>query len=111
MLNNIGVSEQFCLVLDLKEKAFVLLPLIMILAARIFFFFRYSLSDEGISLRFSGSQPGVGFYLIRMFTDVQRYFLVIATEQSGASGSKIYCNAQLQFATTNDYLIQNVRFP
>ena len=38
MLNNIGVSEQFCLVLDLKEKAFVLLPLIMILAARIFFF-------------------------------------------------------------------------
>ena len=39
MLNNIGVSEQFCLVLDLKEKAFVLLPLIMILAARIFFFF------------------------------------------------------------------------
>ena len=76
-----------------------------------FFFFRYSLSDEGISLRFSGSQPGVGFYLIRMFTDVQRYFLVIATKQSGASGSKIYCNAQLQFATTNDYLIQNVRFP
>ena len=39
MLNNIGESEQFCLVLGLKKKAFGLLPLIMILAARIFFFF------------------------------------------------------------------------
>ena len=39
MLNNIGESEQFRLVLGLKKKAFGLLPLIMILAARIFFFF------------------------------------------------------------------------
>ena len=80
MLNNIGESEQFCLVLGLKKKAFGLLPLIMILAARVFclfFFCRCSLSDEGISFHFSGSQPGVGFYLIRMFTDVWRYFLVM----------------------------------
>ena len=77
MLHNIGESEQFRLVLGLKKKAFGLLPLIMILAARIFFFCRCSLSDEGISFHFSGSQPGVGFYLIRMFPDVWRYFLVM----------------------------------
>lgn len=36
MLNNIGESGHSCLVLDLRGKAFDLLPSIMIIAARIF---------------------------------------------------------------------------